>query len=196
VTKFIRAIINQMNPMNRYKSLEDIYFDLTLEKTLVLFEREIPIFHLSGKSEGYAEANIDREFAAIVGVINEPQIINVTYALEDVVYIESKKHYEEQTNEHFWVFSNTPVIVSANFQWSVYIKGLPKTKSTVRLLGYYSFNSFCAQKLPQGGKIIGKIWKNNWACTNEHGKHELTNMGISILPFSIWIHHDKKILFA
>ena len=61
-----------MDPMDRYKSLEDIYLDLNLEKTLVLFEREIPIFHLNGTSGGYAKANINREFAAIIGVINEP----------------------------------------------------------------------------------------------------------------------------
>jgi hypothetical protein len=197
VTKFIHAIINQMNPMDRYKSLEDIYLDLNLEGPLVLLEREIPIFHLNGNSEGYAKANINKEFAAIIGVIDEPQIIDMTYALEDTVFIESKKYYESSTDEHFWVLSNTPVIVPANFQWSVYIKGLPKTKSTVRLLGYYSFNSFHTQKLPQRGKIIGKIWKNNLACTNnKHSKHEFTNIGVIILSFSIWIYHDNKIMFT
>lgn len=180
--------------MDRYKSLEDIYLDLNLEGPLVLFEREIPIFHLNGKYEGYSKANINREFAAIVGVVNEPQIIDVTYTLEDLLYIESKKHYELCTDEHFWVIADTPIIVPANFQWSVYIKGLPKTKSTVRLLGYYSFNSFYTQKLPQKGKIIGKIWKNNWVCTND--RHEFINIGISILPFSMWVHHDNKILFG
>ena len=111
-----------------------------------------------------------------------------------MVYVESIKHYESSADEHFWVLSDTPVIVPANFQWSVYIKGLPKTKSTVRLLGYYSFNSYHAQQLPQKGKIIGKIWGNNRACTNNN-KHEFTNIGIIILSFSTWVHYNNKILF-
>jgi len=182
--------------MKRYSCLEDIYLDLDIEKKLVLFEDEIPIFRMKGKNDGLVRADIHKGFAAVVGLIdNDQQITKVIYSLDDLIYIEAKKCHETHTNEKFWMISDKPIIVSEESHWIVYIRGIPESKNTIKLLGYYSFNPFFAQKLQQNGKLLGKIWKNDWAYKTEGRRVEFFHTGITFLYISDWFHDNGYIKF-
>ena len=181
--------------MQRYKSLGDIYLDLDLQDGHVLLEYETPIIRVKdGKNEGFVSANISKMFSSIIGVIDKPTITRVTYSLDNIFLIEAKKRYSQSYAEYFWTFSDGYVVVSLDSRWSVYVKGVPNHKNTIKLLGYYS-RDFVAQKLPQSGNIDGKIWKNNWLITKTNSGIHVEDKGVTILPFSKWYHVNDHIEF-
>lgn len=181
--------------MRRYKSLGDIYLDLDLQDGHVLLEHEAPIQRVKdGKNEGFVSANVSKMFSSIIGVIDEPNITKVTYSLNNIFLTDAKKCYSQSYAEHFWTFSDVPVVVPLDSRWFVYVKGVPTYKDTIKLLGYYS-RDFVAQKLPQDGNIDGKIWKNNWLITKNNSEIRVEDKGVTILPFSKWYHINDHIEF-
>lgn len=181
--------------MRRYESLGDVYLDLGLRDGHVLLEHEAPILRVKDdKNEGFVSADISKIFSSIIGIIDEQNITKVTYSLDNIFLIEAEKRYSRSHSEYVWTFSDVPVAVSLDSQWSIYVKGLPNYKDTVKILGYYS-RDFFAQKLPQYGNINGKIWKNNWLITKTKSGIHVEDKGITILPFSMWFHLNDHIEF-
>lgn len=181
--------------MRRYKSLEDIYLDLDLQDGHVLLEHEAPIIRIKeGKNEGFVNTSISKMFSSIIGVIDEEHITEVTYSLNNIFFIKAKKLYSQSYADYVWTFSNVPIVISLDSQWSVHVKGIPKFNDTIKLLGYYS-RDFVAQKLPQDGNIDGKVWKNNWLVTKTSSGIHVEDKGVIILPFSKWYHVNDHIEF-